>query len=204
VGKILSPAGESLADLYQIEGSTIGVVDLDATKIHLLHEMGATILSERIGGAVRRFTTGAIAQNTDFGSTITNLPAGISRIMGASLLADTAARVSYASLLIRNPGEAREMPLHVWDSANDVETTIRIEDNAAGPGILFQLTPSVVPNSPSMLINRSPPALSMQDFALRGRTLGFGAGTVTVIALIYIAFGNTTALSARGMTIPSW
>ena len=43
--KILSQAGISLADLYNVEGSIAGIEQLDTRELPIVHEMSGTIFS---------------------------------------------------------------------------------------------------------------------------------------------------------------
>ena len=64
--KILSQAGDSLADSYDVAGSIAGVDDLITQDVQLLHEMGGTIFSERLTSQVLTIASGSIAQNSEY------------------------------------------------------------------------------------------------------------------------------------------
>jgi len=203
--KVLSQAGISLADVYDVEGSIAGVEQLQADEIQVVHEMGATIFSERLSGAIRRATTGAILQSTAWDIILVDLPNVPARVLGVFVFTDASARVSNVSVHIRNPLSGREIPIFAWDS-NENTMAIRMDDNDTGPAAReFLATNMNVANMPSMLIGDRQPQ-SVQNIAFRGLTLAFGAGNVTVTALIYIAFTQIGGMgvSSYGLPIPSW
>jgi len=205
--KILSQAGNSLADIYDVEGSVAGIDQLETSELPIVHEMGATVLSERLSGNIRRQSTGAIAQSTAWDIEITNFPSGIWRVLGIQVLTD-AGRVNFAQVSLRDPRDQREIPLWFFDSTNDQVDDIRIEDNAGGAGNTFMLVPINKGSMglPSMAIGTGQPQ-RVGDIAFRGLTTAFGAGDVTVVALIHIAFsqvGGLGGIDNRGLPVPSW
>ena len=131
--KILGQAGTSLADVYDIEGSIAGVDQLLSEEVTLEHEMGGVIFSERLIGSIERLTTGALVQNTSWDLTLVT-PPGIFRVLGVYVQADVGARSTRAQVSIRDPTSARELPLFIWDSANDLEQSIRIVENGGAVG----------------------------------------------------------------------
>lgn len=202
--KILSRSGDSLADVYDVEGSVAGIEQLETRELPIVHEMGSTIFSERLAGDIRRMTTGAVIQGTAFDVVIANLPAGIWRILNVMVFADVAARVEHAAVLLRDPTDAREIALSVWDSTNNVESTCRIDDDGAGVANLEVLVSDPIQH-PSLGIGTGQrEGQQVNDIALRGKTLSFGAGDVTVVALIYIAHSHVGGISSRGLPIPGW
>ena len=209
MSKVLSQAGNSLADVYDVEGSVAGIDQLETRELPIVHEMGGTIFSERLAGRILRPTTGAILQNITFDVVVTDLPDGPFRILDVVVIANNAARtlqvvVSLRSLPIDGFGVviAQEMPIFTFDSATDVESRVRIEDFGGAAANQRQLlgTPVAKPN---LGIGDGQP-LTVPELAFRGVTNGFGAGTVIISALIYIAFPSPRGLSSRGLPLPGW
>jgi len=202
--KVLSQAGISLADTYDVEGSIAGIETLESRDVSLVHEMGATILSERLSGTIRRVSTAALAQNTAFDSFFTDLPAGISRILGITVFSDVAARVGQLSVMARDPTSGREQPLWVWQSTNDLEFNVRMSDNgAAAANHSFYRPIHPIRALPSLIIGGGQPQ-RVSDVAFRGLTNAFGAGTVTVVLIMYIALMQVGGISSRGLPVPGW
>lgn len=200
--KILSQAGMSLADVYDVVGSVAGVEQLQAGEVSLVHEMGATIFSERFNLFVRRVTTAALLQNTDWDILLTDLPATPWRVLSVAVLSLTLAHTERAQLSVRDANTEREMPMLVWNRVDDTERAIRIVENGAASAVLGMLTPAVafVPTMGSGADQRQ----SMENIAFRGRTSAFGAGTVVHVALVQLAFSHIGGISSRGLPIPSW
>ena len=200
--KILSQAGNSLADVYDVEGSVAGIETLESRELPIVHEMGSTVFSERFSGFIRRIATGPIIQNTAFDATISGLPE-ISRVLGVLVLADVVARTDLAQVSIRSVTGGREMPIMIFD-VNDgfsVEAGIRIVENNG------------VASTQQALIGRQQlPSISLgirqpqstEEIVLRGVTSGFGAGNVNYVLLAYVVFADIGGISSRGLPIPSW
>jgi len=209
VPKILSKSGDSLADAYDVEGSIAGIEELLPRELGIIHEMGGTLFSERFSGAIRRITTGAIAQSTTFGVVIGPTDAGaaaapISRINGIQVIADTIARVNLAAVLVRDPVTERELPLWAWDSSANDSITVRIQDDGAAVANEDLLRPAANSGLLPSILTQSGQPLRVSDLALRGQSNAFGAGTVTITALIYVSFADLGGVSSRGLPIPSW
>ena len=202
MAKILSRSGASLADIYDVAGSIAGIDCLETRELGIIHEMGATVASERFSSEIRRFDTGALNQNTTFDVVQTNLPAGIWRVLGIIVLANTNVRSLTAQVSLRDPTAGREVPVYVWDSTNDVQSVVRIVENGAAAANFESLVPAHV-RLPSIGVGAGQP-LQVSEIAFRGLTSGFGAGTVQHIALVHICFSQITGLSSRGLPIPSW
>ena len=200
--KILAQAGNSLADIYDAEGSIAGIEALETRELPIVHEMGHTVFSERLGGTIRRLATAGIAQSTAFDVVLSNLPEGPWRVLGVTVLADIAARVGFASIALRSDGQDREVPIYVWDSTNNVESDVRIVEDGAAATTWQYLVPNPL-QVPNLGIGEGQPRV-LDELALRGVTAAFGAGTVTIIGLVYLAFTQTTSLSSRGLPIPGW
>lgn len=206
--KIRSQAGISLSDLYDVEGSIVGIEELISREVHLSHEMGAAVFSERLVARLRRMTTGDIAQNTDFSLQIADLPAGGFRVLGVDVIADAGLRVNHAVVSMHSPGAnfGQDFPLWTFDQdfANTGRTVRMVDDDNAEAN-LTQLAPQLgMANLPSMGFGVDQ-RFNVPNIVFRGTTAGFGAGTVEVIALIYVAAADAgSGLSSRGLPLPSW
>ena len=201
--KILSKSGSSLADMYDVVGSIAGIEQLVSREVSLVHEMGRTLFSERLAGSMRRMTTGAILQSTNWDVVITNMPSFIFRVLAVVVLISPAGRVERAQLSMRTSSQGREVPFFIWDSTNDVETLLRIVDDDAAAGNTSALVPRFI-QLPVIGIGNSQPR-QVNEITFRGRTSAFGAGTVTLNAVIYQAFTHVgTVPSSYGLPVPSW
>ena len=201
--KILSKSGDSLADLYDVKGSIAGIDQLHTNELPIVHEMGQTVFSERLSADIRRATSGAIAQSTAWDVVITNLPNVPTRVLGAIIFADDGANVLRATLSIRDPLDEREIPILVWDTSEEI-VSARLQDDGAAIGSVDLLVSPLNPfNLPTMLIGSDQPQ-PVNEIAFRGNSSAFGAGTVTVTALIYNAFAQIGGISSRGLPIPGW
>jgi len=205
MSKVLAQAGISLADTYDIEGSIAGVEQLQAKDVSLVHEMGATIFSERLVQVVRRIATGDLLQTVSFDTSISDLPSTPTRVQGCIVTAD-ADRVLNCGVFLRDPFDQREHPIFVWDSAVDDAINIRMRDDGAAAATRIFLRPSVLSGGiPNMLMG-SEQRRGTQDVVFRVNTTTFGAGTVDVVAQVLIAFANVqgSVVSSYGLPIPSW
>lgn len=206
--KVLSQSGISLADIYDVEGSIVGIDQLDVSEVKGVHELGATIHSERLVSWLVVGATGGIAQNTVFESVITNFPDSIARILGMSVFTDVAARVTHASVAIRNQDNDREIPIWVWDTADDREQGFEWSNDGAAVATFVHLS-VLNPSMPQLLTRMGSNGL-MSEVVLRGLTAGFGAGTVQTIVMLQIARPNPTLIptpgepSSHGLPIPGW
>jgi len=201
--KILSKSGDSLADAYDVEGSIAGIDTLETRELPIVHEMGGTVFSERMGGRHTRMISGALLQTVTFDITSTDITPGVNRLLGVMVFGDAAARVSHAMVAIRDPVTGREFPIFIWDSVNNVETTIRIIDNDGAVATQFALIGSPTA-MPSFAFGPDQPQ-SMPELVFRGATLTFGAGNVTLKALVYRTFASVASgLSSRGLPVPGW
>ena len=204
MAKIQAQAGNSLADLYDVEGSIAGIDHLLTHELPIVHEMGGTVFSERFSGNVRRGVTAALAQNTAFDVVLTDFGAGPIRVSGLIVFADSAGRVDNAMVAVRDPGDGREVPIWHYETSVDNDLNIRIDDNDAGAAALILLRPVTnIQNMPSMVIGTGQPS-SMPEIAFRGLTGGFGAGTVIATVVIYTQFAQIGGISSRGLPLPSW
>ena len=201
--KILSQGGRSLADMYDVEGSIAGIDSIETRELPLVHEMGATLFSERFRTTFRRVTTGALNQNATSNLAITNMPEGISRILGVQVWADAAARIASCAVAVNDPiaGGGQDFPIWVFDIGNS--TLINVEDLGA-VAARDLLTPVIGLQIPTFLTTGTQGPLPMSEIDVRTTTTGFGAGTVTLFALIHFAFTYTGGVSAFGARVPSW
>jgi len=205
MAKIQAQAGKSLADVYQVQGSIAGVEDLLSKDVNLVHEMGGTILSERLVGRVFVLEPAAVAQNVSFsiGVTIANVPA---RILNVQVITDVAARILHAQVCIAGQGTTNnDLPVWMWDSVLDTEGPVRIILDGT-LATLNILRPLVTTQTPTLTIGiaEGQPAQSPLSMSLRGTTEGFGAGTVTITGLVYAAFPDIAGGESRGLPFPSW
>jgi len=199
--KILGQAGTSLADAYDVEGSVVGVEELDAHAVKTVHELGGTMFSERISGTIANFETGDILQTITFNSSFTIAGAAI-RLLGVALVADVTARILNASLHISDlPGGANDMPIMAWESGDD-EVPIRVKHGGVVASE-FLLQPAQPPYIPNLLFGSETPG-PVPQLNLRGITATFGAGTVNLICIAYFAVPMVQGLSSKGLPYPSW
>jgi len=203
VVKILSRSGDSLADTYDVVGSVAGIETLDSKDVTLLHEMGSTLFSERCSGFVRRGITAALNQSTVFDITIAGLPAGMYRVLNALVLVTNAARVSHCNISLRSLANGREMPFFIFDINQDTESNIRLDENGSGVGNRVELN-GKLGMLPTLGISAGQPQRVGEDILFRGVTDAFGAGTVTLTALIYVGFSQVGGISSRGLPLPAW
>lgn len=200
--KILSRSGDSLADTYDVQGSIAGIETLESREVSLVHEMGGTLFSERVSGFIRRQVTGDIVQSTTFDFVNADLPNVPYRVLGVSVLASAANKTTQAAVSLRDPISGREIPIFVWDVANDKTSLVRIVENGAASGNFLALIPNqtLVPN---MGIGSGQPQ-QVNELAFRGKSSAFGAGTVELTMLVYVAFSQIGGLSSRGLPLPGW
>lgn len=201
--KIQGQSGSSLADTYDVAGSVAEIEELVSEQVIVVHEMGATIFAERLRSEIRDLTSGAVAQNLGIDVIFADLPAVPWRILGVVVFV-TADRVDHCSLNFRDPVAGREIPFWYWDSAVDRVDDVRFSEPAGGTADQLVLTPTNRPWSLPTFNTGDTPTQAVSQISLRGQTDGFGAGTVTTRALIYLAFPRAGGLSSRGLPVPSW
>jgi len=202
VVKIQSQGGRSLADMYDVQGSIAGIEELEPREVQLVHEMGSVLFSERFRTTIRTLTTGAIAQNTDFEIEMLNPPSAITRVLGIKVIADVGARVLRAQVSANDPRFSQDFPLWVF-SQNVLANAIAIE-NAGAAGIVDLLLGEASESGVPSFVGGTDQPDQVRDMAMRGRTTAFGAGTVTLTAIIFLAFTFTGGVSAFGAKVPSW
>jgi len=207
VAKILSQAGISLADVYDIEGSIAGTDELLSKEVNLTHEMGGQIFSERLQSFLIKAQSGDILQSVVFAMNIASFPPTTNRLLGVSALVDTSGRLANLCVSIRDEVDFREYPIWNWDFNNDNEQVFRWSDDGAGVAEFFLLnTPTY--RLPEMLIQEGTPKI-MPSIQIRGTTNAFGAGTLETFVLIHVARpeGAQPAAgepSSFGLPLPSW
>jgi len=203
--KILSRSGDSLADTYDVQGSIAGIDQLLTQELPIVHEMGATIFSERFSIAVRHGSSGALAQSLDFESVTTNLPESTTRLLGVSVFAPQGEAADFvrASLALHDPDAGQDFPFWLWDGTNSVVT--RLEDSGDAVAFVDLLTPSApFTQLPQFASGRGFQRQSLPDLVFRGTTGAFGAGTATLTVIYLLAFTHVGGISSRGLPIPSW
>ena len=203
MSKILSQSGNSLADIYNVEGSIAGIETLETRELPIVHELGATVFAERFAGRIRRLSSGAINQSSNFDVTLTAPSPGPFRVLGMSVLANQAARVTKVMVAMQDAEAGRELPVLLWDINADAERAVRIVDDGGGAATLVALIPSVTPQVPTLGFG-SDQLRQVGNLVMRGSTEAFGAGDVTILALLYLGFTERRGLSSRGLPVPSW
>lgn len=204
MGKVLSQAGISLADTYDVEGSIAGIEELETRDVGLVHEMGATIFSERVSGAIRRNQTAALNQSTAIDEIITALPQGPIRVLAVLAMVDTSGRMGDLTISLRAAdagGGAREIPIWIWDASTF--RTIRLQDLGTTVARSAMMPDASGVYTPNMMFGNGQPQ-RLEEIAIRGNTSAFGAGTVQLTTLVYLAFSQTGGISSLGLPMPGW
>lgn len=209
--RILSQAGNSLADIYDVRGSIAGIDDLETRELGIIHEMGATVQSERFLTAIRRVPVAPVAQSLTMtgvivsGSGPTDLPLEVTRLLGVQVFTDDVSRVNNMALLARQPDAVlgiQEFPLWVWDGSGS--TPVRFIDDAI-ESTPDMLTPILDPPVPTFCGGAGQTnQIMVKDLVLRGNSSAFGAGTVLAVCLLYLAVAVIPGTRSRGLPIPSW
>jgi len=207
VPKILSQAGDSLADTYDVVGSIAGVEDLVTADVQLLHEMGGTIFSERLTSQVLTITSGAVAQNSEFSGEFEDAADSPTRILGIQVLTTTPGRVQLASVSILRTDGGQEQPIFVFDSTDDEEGLVVCSIQGASSATYGHLSPRL--SATPILVTRMGDSNTMPALKLRGLTEGFGGGTVQITALVLIARAGPAVPvpgtpESHGLPVPSW
>jgi len=200
VPHILSQSGKSLADVYDVEGSIAGIDELNSREVSLVHEMGATIFSERMASQIVATSTGAISQSSAIDAEITGLPNTPFRIHHISLVdagTNTVARLANMVVVMENAAADRDVIVWMWDGT--VETQ-RMEAD-----VKAVLMPEIGFNGalPTIGMGGDQPDQVPRMF-MRGDTSAFGAGTVNIASRVHISFSQVEGVSSVGLPIPSW
>lgn len=207
--KILSQAGVSLADVYDIEGSVVGLEELDVTGIKGVHDLGPQIHSERLNVFGLTADSTALAQDTNWDVELGAFPDSINRILSITAVADVSGRVNHCVVSINDPQSNADHPIWIWDNTDDASSQMRWNDGG-GVATVFALRPiqNLLGGAPTLLA-RTGASAAMPSLFFRGRTASFGAGTVQVQALIQVIRPDAGAPppgapSSHGLPIPSW
>jgi len=201
--KILSRSGDSLADIYDVEGSVAGIEQLETRDLPIVHEMGATIVSERFTTRVFRIPTGAIAQDITFRVELSTLPATPTRLLGIQVITNTVARLTRVTVLGTDPTVEQDIPIWVWN-ATASEVVALVDAGALASFDVLEQHPTMA-IAPTFVGGNGQQDNMVSNVTLAGLTSGFGAGTVTITALLYLAFPRGDInISGRGLPIPSW
>lgn len=210
--KILAQAGISLADAYDVEGSIAGTDELLSKEVALVHEMGATMQSERLRSFLVRLTSTAIAQSLDWTVSSGQVTDANQRVLGASVFIAAAelSRVDTCMLSIQNGEIDREIPFMTWDRNDDPEIQVRWDDDGVGVADFIELRSSIY-RLPQLMTRVTPggPPSGMPVIRFRGSSAAFGAGTVEAIAIIHLCrAGPITPTpghpSSHGLPLPGW
>jgi len=204
--KVLGQAGISLADAYDVEGSIVGVDELDAESVKAVHEMGGQMFSERLQAFIIDLDSTAVLQTVTWDIEAGGIPDSPNRILGISVIATNGSRVSNCCVVYRDSLAGGEIPLFTFDATDHDIFPIRIALPGDTPANLnvcagADLTPSVM--------TRIGAANSMGSLFFRGLSTTFGAGTVQAHALVHIARANAGAPppgapSSHGLPLPGW
>jgi len=213
--KILSQAGMSLADTYNVEGSIAGVEQLRSEEVQLVHEMGTTILSERMASTIQAFNPGAIAQSTGFDVRWVFLPNVISRLVNVSVcvVAAEGGRIGNAQVSIETLDSAgavaAEIPIWMWNATDSFVVDIEWSNQGAAAAEHEFLVPRSGPHVqlPYLTVGTLS-RFSSAMIQFRGATTAFGAGTVTPLVQLHVNFPLVASAgpspSSFGLPVPSW
>jgi len=203
--KVLAQTGTSLADVYDVEGSIAGVEQLISQDVQLTHEMGQTIFAERLVTSVIRIPSTAIEASTAWNvvfSALTLQPVRVIGVQVSNIGNNSAARVTDAQLSIREPVQGREVAIWVWDGNVNAIRIVEDDDPVAAAEIL-RYNPGDIPGFPFIMAPTTAPRIR-PEISFRGITAAFGAGTVELVANIYLAFAAVGGVSSEGLPVPSW
>ena len=202
--KILSQSGQSLADIYDIEGSVAGLEQLETRELPIVHEMGQTVLSERFTTRIFRISS-IVAQNVGFSNELATLPETPTRLLGVQVICTDPTELTRVAVLATDPTLGQDIPLWVWDTAASASEIVVLEDAASA------VTRSILVPRPSLSVfpafvgGREQQGAQVSSVTLTGLSAGFGAGTTTCTALLYLAFPlRDINISSKGLPIPSW
>lgn len=210
--------GKSLASIYDTVGQQFGgpQAEIEADRILLVHEMGQTLLSERLVIRHRQIVSAAIPIDaaTDFDVTISDLPLSVSRILSVVVRvvgsgAVVAADINNVGVFVQNPIDSREHPIWLWRGG--ALDSFRM-DFGAGPVNTTLLSPTAVQVaayviSPTLVTSPQANQASGRQLVMRGRTNAVGGAglTATFTASVALAFPiGTGQPQAQGLPIPSW
>lgn len=203
--KVLSQAGISLADTYDVEGSIAGIEQLLPNEVQVVHDMATTLQGERISTTLIRAASAATAQNLAFSILVpaAALPQNAFRILGAIMEVSVTSRLTHANVQLQGlaPTVVNAMPFVVWDGTN--EDTIRFADAGTVADRIVLRPDPIYTQLPLFCCGIEQPE-AVASVLMRGLTSGFGAGDVTVTLTLYVGLMAISGLSSYGLAPPSW
>jgi len=207
-GRVLGQAGISIPDVYDVVGSQAPIEQLSSKEPQYVHELAHTIFSERFSGQIGKHETGDILQSVTIDLNITGLNAPINRLFGVTLTNagnNSVARLERLALYSRAPDGAsapleRESVVWAWDGA--VTPATFMDEGTVATVELLDSVPGLT-QLPAMQTGADQP-LSVPEFALRGRTLAFGAGNIEIKLFMHFGFAEIVGVSSYGLPVPSW
>lgn len=204
--KILSQAGKSLADMYDLEGSIVGIDDLDTRNLPIVHDVSGTVFSERLRFSPFTAITGALPQNTNFDLAFGPIAGdSVARLTGVSVFCNIAAQVATCSVSIHRHAFGsvvqRDIPVWIW-GGDSFATRVSLDGAPVQRDALLGAPGQV--QLPQFVGGEKQGPNPTTDIWMRGRMAGFGAGTETVWFVLFIAFSQTDGISNYGARIPSW
>lgn len=205
-GRILGDSGKSLADVYDVDGSVVPIENINGEDIHLVHEMGGTIMSERLAGEHFRLGTGPHLQNVTFNATMAGTDlAPLSRILAIQVMAlqIQAGRTDRLAVMLQDAVSGREIPLWIWDATTDPEVELNWSDSGAAVAANISFQPVSHIFVPSMLVGAGHQQ-PLHNIILRGVTGAFGAGNITYFLMVHMLFPHLKGISSLGLPVPSW
>jgi len=199
---VQSKAGESLTDLYDVRGGQAPIERIETNVVQGVHELGATIQSERFSQTVRKVEHLGGGQSTNFNVSIGNLPDGVWKVDSVYVtVSSDASRLTKCCAGFRS-AQQRDVPLWVWDENNS--RILLIESDALGNGVIVLSPDPVFSAFPQLASGLDQPA-SISELFLSGTLGAFGAGTEDIKAWFKISFCDVPGIvSPRGLPIPSW
>jgi len=207
--EIQGQAGHTLAQNYDIKGGAVRITELLSREVHLNHEMGGQIFSERARFSVIEFQTSAVAQNTAFNVEQGGIVDAPNRILGFEAFGNNASRLAHLSLAISNTITGREIPIWKWQLAVADMGEINLQWSEDGEAVATTINYNTgIPFTPQLLL-RMGLLGDMPSLIMRGVTSGFGAGTQIITGVMTILRPTNLSpspgeASSHGLPIPSW
>jgi len=205
MSRIQAKAGESLADVYDVRGSIAGLDELETKTVQAVHELGATIFSERLRARVISGVSGDKAASASFDFTLFNFTAiPFIRIHQIFVFTDTTSRLADVAVSIEDEKSAGTgMPIWVWNGSDELAVRTSV---AGSPTNTIALVPSIAFGGlPSFMVGRNQPGQeSSPNLTVRGNTSAFGAGDVEVTAHALVSFPILGGVNSRGLPVPGW
>lgn len=203
--KILSKSGESLADIYDVAGSVAGIEQLETRELPIVHEMGATVMSERFTTRIFRITSGAVLQSVAFNLELTTLPDTPARLLGIQVVSTSTVRLAQVAVLGTDPTLGQDFPLWAFDTTLAEFEQVTMEDAGSGQPLQILVPRTGLNVFPAFVGGAAQQDSMVSSVTLAGLTTAFGGGTVTTTALLLLAFPRGAAnISGVGLPIPSW